>query len=127
MARGLWGKRSVKRSLLLVDAGQLFLPLTFLMRPAANMHIHGFRTGEFCTAHRTRQHFEILPLLRISLAILRLPLAVLRLPLVFQARSPLFFCKMPAQLLFSLLLLSSFFLTLSMKVLRMSGLELSLS
>lgn len=59
--------RSVVKSWPLVDAAPLRMALTRVMRPADDMHIHGFLTGAFGNAQRAGQCFRVLALPRLPL------------------------------------------------------------
>lgn len=101
------------------DAGELRLVLTRLMRPTANMQIHGFLTAAFDIVHRTRQCSGILALRRVPLFVLRLPL--------LRIRPTLFLYETLEQLYFSALLFYPLLPDLLTKDLRVSSPELFLS
>lgn len=85
----------------------------YQMRAAASTQIHGFRTDAFSIPHRPCQLLGISALLRLT-------------PGVRAGPSPVF-CEPLAQLFFSALLFNPFFLSLSTKIVRVSGPGLSLS
>lgn len=74
-------------SQLLVHAGQPRLALTFLMLSVSNMHIPGFLTGTFNTAHQSYQHFEVLAFLRLAIVVRRPPLEFRAAPSLKTARN----------------------------------------
>lgn len=112
-ARKCWDQGRVVRSQLLVDAGQLSLSLTSVMRFEISMHIHDYRTSAFDVDHQTRQYSRFLAFLRFSV--------------VLQPGSTLFFCQTLAQLLFAALLFSSILLGLSTRGLLVNSREHYLS
>lgn len=113
------GQKHVVSIYTLIHADRLGWALTCLLRPAANMHIPGFRTSAFHTAHQTSQLFEILALLWL------LPVGR-RGSLDLRAGLSLFFPATLAHLFFLVLLFNPSFLSISPKVFPVSGLELSL-
>lgn len=66
----------MKSTYQLVDAAQLCLAHSCVMRPAADRHIQGFMTCELSTLHRTRQPVGILAFSRVLLVVLRLSLVL---------------------------------------------------
>lgn len=89
------------------------------MGPAANLHIHGFLTGAYSTAHSARHRSRNLTLPRISLP-------VLRLPLLRTGPTPSF-CETLEELSISTFLFKPLFLGLPTTALEVSGPEPSLS
>lgn len=102
-------QKLVVSSQLLVNAGQLPLVLTCLMRPAADRLAHGFWTDAYGIAHRSRLHSR-------NIALRGLPLAVLHHSLDVQPGPPQFFCEMAAQLFSPALLFNSHFIGFSTRV-----------